>query len=97
MTDELASYNGLELLGYDHHRIMHSHKVYVNGNVHTNTIEGFWGNFKMGITGTHHHISKKYLQMYLNEHAFRYNHRNDVKPMVLSMLERMALESDHLK
>ena len=97
MTDELASYNGVKYAGYDHYQIMHSSKVYVNGNVHTNTIEGFWGNFKMGVTGTHHHVSNKCLQMYLNEHGFRYNHRNDTRPMFLSMIDRMALPSDHMK
>ena len=59
-------------------------------------IEGFWGNTKPGITGVYRHVSPKYLQSYLNEYAFRYNHRNDVKPMFLSMLDRMTQDSPHL-
>ena len=40
-TDELKSYTGLAKHGYDHQRVNHRAKVYVSGNVHTNTIEGF--------------------------------------------------------
>ncbi len=40
-TDELASYNRLGNMGYQHRRIHHAQQVYVMGNVHTNTIEGF--------------------------------------------------------
>ena len=95
-TDELRSYNGLTAAGYNHAKVLHSHDIYVIGNIHTNTIEGFWGNTKPGITGVYRHVSPKYLQSYLNEYAFRYNHRNDVKPMFLSMLDRMTQDSPHL-
>lgn len=40
----------------------------------------------------HHHVSPEYLQDYLNEHAFRYSHRNDVKPMFLSFLDQVGTE-----
>jgi hypothetical protein len=46
-----------------------------------NTIEGFWSNVKNGIRGVYHSVSTKYLQLYLNEYAFRYNNRNRVTPM----------------
>lgn len=74
MTDEFRSYNvvGKE---YNHQKITHSAKEYVRGDVHTNTIEGFWSQLKRSIDGTYHQISKKYLQDYVNEFAFRYNHR----------------------
>src|SRR5271163_4918557 len=43
ITDELPAYHGLEKVnGYVHKRINHSAGVDVQGNVHTNTIEGFW-------------------------------------------------------
>jgi len=64
-TDELGTYNHLRQLGYFHSRIMHSAKVYVMGNVHTNTIEGFWSLVKRGISGVYHHCSAKYLQHYV--------------------------------
>ena len=95
-TDEWVSYNGLTKAGYNHAKILHSHEIYVMGDVHTNTIEGFWGNVKPGITGVYRHVSPKYLQSYLNEYAFRYNHRNDVTPMFVSFLSQMALASAHL-
>jgi transposase-like protein len=41
-TDELPVYNILNQAGYQHERIQHSEKVYVSGDVHINTIEGFW-------------------------------------------------------
>ena len=91
-TDELRSYNGLAEAGYNHAKVLHSHDIYVIGDVHTNTIEGFWGNVKPGITGVYRHVSPKYLQSYLNEYAFRYNHRNDVTPMFLSFLDRVGIE-----
>ena len=47
------------------------------GNVHTNTIEGFWSLLKRGIGGVHHSVSSKRLQDYVNEYAFRYNHRDE--------------------
>lgn len=47
----------------------------VRGDVHTNTIEGFWAQFKRSVDGTHHSISPKHLQKYLNEFAYRHNHR----------------------
>jgi transposase-like protein len=91
-TDEFSVYNKLERMGYEHRRIAHSAKIYVVGNVHTNTIEGFWALVKNGIVGVYHHCSSTYLQSYLNEYAFRYNHRNDITPMFLTFLHRMAME-----
>jgi transposase len=48
----------------------------VSGDVHTNTIEGFWATVKRGIGGTYHSVSTKHLQSYLDEYAFRYNNRD---------------------
>jgi len=89
-TDEWHAYDKLQRAGYTHKTIEHGIGEYVDGDVHTNTIEGFWGNFKMGIKGTHHFISNKYLPNYLAEWTFRYSHRNDSKPMFLSFLDRMV-------
>lgn len=92
-TDEYRSYNGLGERGFDHSHIKHSAKVYVSGDVHTNTIEGFWGLIKRGISGVYHHVNPKYLQRYVNEYSFRYNHRNDEQPMFLSFLERVGMKA----
>jgi transposase len=89
-TDESGSYNGLERtegMEYQHRRINHSAKVYVMGDVHTNTIEGFWSLVKRGIGGVYHSVSQKYLQTYLDEYSFRYNRRasgNLIFPAILA-------------
>src|SRR4051812_22122696 len=59
-TDELKSYDGIKHMpnmGYKHRRIKHSAKVYVEGDIHTNTIEGFWSLVKRGIGGVYHAVS----------------------------------------
>jgi transposase-like protein len=90
-TDEFRSYNTLsEGRRYTHKRISHSEKVYVVGDIHTNTIEGFWSLIKRGIGGVYHSVSKKYLQTYLNEYSFRYNRRNDSKPMFNAFLDQVV-------
>jgi transposase len=63
------------------------------GDMHTNTIEGFWSLVKRGIAGTHHAVSAKWLQGYLNEYAWRYNHRDDGQAMFLTLLLRSATTS----
>jgi transposase-like protein len=92
-TDEAAAYNALPRLdgmGYQHHRINHSAKVYVMGEVHTNTIEGFWSLVKRGIGGVYHSVSAKYLQSYLDEYSFRYNRRDSGNLIFAAMLERAS-------
>ena len=48
----------------------------MDGDVHTQTIEGFWASSKNGIRGAYHSVSAKWLQGYLNEYAWRYNRRD---------------------
>ena len=74
-TDEWVGYNGLKRV-YDHSFVKHGKGQYVNGRIHTNTIEGFWSLLKRGIFGIYHFTSKKHLQMYVDEFVFRYNTRN---------------------
>jgi len=92
-TDEASAYNALPRLrgmGYQHHRINHTQKVYVAGEVHTNTIEGFWSLVKRGIGGVYHSVSAKYLQSYLNEYSFRYNRRDCGNLIFAVLLERAS-------
>lgn len=56
--------------------IRHSTGEYVRGEVHTNTIEGYFSILKRGITGTYHHVSQQHLKRYLAEFDFRYNERS---------------------
>jgi transposase-like protein len=97
-TDEFASYNSLPHManmGYTHRRINHSQKVYVSGDVHTNTIEGFWSLVKRGIGGVYHSVSAKYLQSYLDEYSFRYNRRDSGNLVFSSILERVSEMASH--
>jgi transposase-like protein/predicted RNA-binding Zn-ribbon protein involved in translation (DUF1610 family) len=89
-TDEAPAYIPLGEKGYHHRRIHHAAKVYVEGDVHTNTIEGFWSLVKRGIGGSHHAVSAKFLQGYLNEYAWRYNRRDDPRSMFDQLLLRAA-------
>tara|TARA_R110001606_G_scaffold335079_1_gene483061 strand:- start:252 stop:1169 length:918 start_codon:yes stop_codon:yes gene_type:complete len=73
-SDEWLGYKGVSRI-YDHSIVKHNQGQYVNGRVHTNTIEGFWSLLKRGIFGIYHFTSKKHLQMYVDEFVFRYNTR----------------------
>jgi transposase-like protein len=89
-TDEYHAYKRLGKTGYTHRRISHMAKVYVDGDVHTQTIEGFFGLFKSGVRGAHHAISHKWLQGYLNEWTWRYNRRESETPMFYELIETAA-------
>jgi transposase-like protein len=75
-TDEHSAYRWLSYAGYKHEAVNHSAKEYVRGKVHTNCLEGFWSQLKRSISGTHVHVSAKYLGRYLGEFEFRYNLRH---------------------
>lgn len=88
-TDELHSYSGLGRQGFTHRRIPHHKKIYVQGDVTTNTIEGFFGLLKNGIRGVYHSVSTAYLQSYLDEYAFRYNRRGGATPLFWAILDQV--------
>lgn len=91
-TDEYAAYNKLGSAGFKHDRVQHKARIYVTGdNVHTNTIEGFWSLVKRGINGVFHAVSPEYLQSYIDEYSFRYNHRDSTTPMFTLMLHRVGV------
>jgi len=75
LTDDWIAYKPLRR-EYAHAVINHSAGSYVVGNVHTNTIEGFFGNLKTGMRGAYKKVSRKWLQSYLDEYAWRYNNRH---------------------
>lgn len=75
-TDSATAFHYLFYFGYEHEAVNHRAKEWVRGDVHTNTIEGFWANVKRGISGTHVWVSKKHLQTYLREFEFRHNMRH---------------------
>ena len=92
-TDEYAVYQRAGERFQRHHRINHSRKIYVSGEIHTQTIEGFWSLVKNGIRGVYHNVSHKHLQDYLNEYAWRYNHRHDGQAMFRTIIGASARES----
>jgi transposase len=65
---------------YSHQWVDHQAKVYVHGNVHTQTIEGFWALMKRGISGVYHQVSHQWLQSYVDECCFHYNTREGLDP-----------------
>lgn len=74
-TDEAPAYKRLG--SWPHKSVNHRRGQYVNGSVHTNTIEGFWSILKRGVVGTFHKVSAKYLPLYVAEFQFRYNNRKN--------------------
>jgi len=75
-TDELSSYDAVGR-EFPHGQVDHWGGEYVRGNIHTQTIEGFWSMVKRGVIGTFHKVSKKYLPLYVAEFEFRYNNRRN--------------------
>ncbi|MEK7572202.1 MAG: IS1595 family transposase [Patescibacteria group bacterium] len=74
ITDQYPSYQSLRKLGYNHDFVNHT-KTFVVGDIYTQNIEGVWSTMKRGITGVYRHVSKKYLQAYVDEYTWRFNRR----------------------
>jgi transposase-like protein len=74
-SDEWVAYQGLSPM-YRHEIVKHRVKEYVRGSVHTNTIENRWSHLKRTLTGTYHQVSRKHLNRYAQECAFRLNTRD---------------------
>ena len=75
-SDELKSYDGL---AEDYRHAVINHAVsYVDGRVHTNTMENFWSLLKRTLHGTYISVEPFHLFRYIDEQAFRYNHRNNL-------------------
>ena len=74
ITDEYKGYLGMSKV-IPHAVIKHAN-WYVDGDIHTNTIEGFWALLKRGMFGQFHSVSRKHLQRYVDQFCYRYNLRN---------------------
>ncbi|MCX6096598.1 MAG: IS1595 family transposase [Candidatus Bipolaricaulota bacterium] len=72
-TDQMASYRIFDSV-YPHKPVNHV-VSFVDGDIHTNGIEGFWSLLKRGINGAFHHVSAEHLPRYLDEFMWRFNHR----------------------
>jgi transposase-like protein len=74
VTDAHPAYATLE--GFPQHEIINHNKgKWRRGDAHTNSAESLWALLKRQITGTHHWLSAKHLQKYVDELAWRLNHR----------------------
>lgn len=76
MTDESNLYPKVGLEFASHETVKHSHKEYVRGDVHTNTVESYFSVFKRGMRGVYQHCKEKHLHRYLAEYDFRHNTRS---------------------
>jgi len=85
-TDEFGGYGDLAIHGYDHKRVNHSAGQYVVNGVGVNGIEGFWAQLKRMVSGTHIHVSGKYLWRYAKEAEFRFNRRDRGEEMLEELL-----------
>ncbi len=74
MSDGLAAYNSVESVMQ--HAFVNHAVQYVDGTIHTNTIEGFWSGLKRAWYGSHHHYSRKYAGLYVVEQCASYNDRD---------------------
>lgn len=75
VTDAHVAYQ--RPMGYARHEIVnHQQGEYKRGEAHTNTIESIWALLKRQIVGTHHWVSPKHLEKYVQEMTWRLNRRS---------------------
>lgn len=87
ITDELGGYRRVRE-SHLHATICHAVE-YAHGQVHTNTIEGFWSLVKRAWYGSHHHYSTKYMNLYIAEACYKYNRRRETVPAFRSTVALM--------
>lgn len=75
MTDEYAGYNKLKK--HSEHKTVNHKERYVDGDTHTNTMEGVWALVKRSVYGQHHWYSDKFANLYIGETVYKYNNRNN--------------------
>lgn len=80
-TDQFGGYFWLDSSEFAHKSVNHAETYVAPGNVHTNGCENVWSLFKRGIMGIFHKVSAKYLPLYLDEFAFRFNNRDEFNLM----------------
>lgn len=76
MTDQWRAYLSIGRRFASHETVNHSADEYVRGDVHTNTVEGFFSVFKRGMRGIYQHCDQRHLHRYLAEFDFRYSNRS---------------------
>lgn len=89
IRDEYSGYIRLKL--FSNNRVINHQKDYVDGDIHTNTIEGFWALLKRRIVVQYHKVSVRYLNRYICEFCYRYNHRKTDGLFELTMQRAMGV------
>ena len=74
-TDEAGQYVNLKKDFATHDFVRHAAGEYGRGDIHTNTIEGYFSVFKRGMKGVYQHCGRQHLHRYAAEFEFRYNNR----------------------
>lgn len=87
-SDGLLAYRGLPKRGYSHQWVDHRAHRWVAGDITTQGIENFWGQFKRGLYGVYRHCGDRYVEMYASEYAWRYSHRDSLVPMFDLLIAR---------
>ena len=75
MTDEYPGYNAVD--AFMSHEVINHQERFASGDIHTNTIEGFWALIKRAWYGSHHHYSKEYMPLFIAETSWKYNERKN--------------------
>lgn len=76
-TDDWPAYKGIANEAVKHETVNHSADEWVEGDVHTNSVENVWSLLKRSVVGSYHHVSKKHLDSYLDELEWRFNNREN--------------------
>ncbi len=83
ITDEYSGYN--EIIRFMSHEVVNHQINYVDGDWHTNTLEGFWALFKRGFIGQYHQLSVRHMHKYFDEFCYRYNYRDHADLFALTI------------
>ena len=75
------------------HRTINHKFSYANGEIHTNTIEGFWGLLKRGIMGQYHKVTLRHLHRHVTEFCYRYNHRQSAALFDMTIARALGVEA----
>ncbi len=89
ISDEWGGYTQISKYGYRHDVVRHK-ETYVDRDIYTQNVEGLWSILKRGIYGVYRIVSKKYLQAYVDEYAWRYNHRKNSLNMFDLLLQQLV-------
>ncbi len=90
VTDGHLGYEGLNLHYKQHEVVNHGNREYVRGGFHVNSVESAWALLRRTIYGTHVHVSPKYLQLYVDEVAFRLMHKDRQDTMFETILSHVV-------